>query len=122
MTRRLNPIPAAFVLLFLLVVPFAGYSQSQESTTIVYDPLFWKDQLRLSTEQARRIQQINSDYYQALIDFYRTHPADKTRIRQEMEHLLTARSEDIWNTFGPKQKRRWEKLSESGFEATTSLL
>ena len=110
--------PLSFLLSFL-ILSIAGKAQSNETAQVVYDPLFWKDELRLSTSQERKIQEINFAYYEGLIAYYKEHANDLAEVREFMEERLAARSVEIWNTFLPKQRRKWERLNEQAMGVST---
>ena len=77
-------------------------------TTIVYDPLFWKDKLKLKDWQRVKINEINADFYGALIESSKA--PERKAVRENMDKLLNQRSERIWNTFSDRQKNIWKKL------------
>jgi hypothetical protein len=87
-----------------------GLCQQQQKTsqTIVYDPIFWKDKLKLKDWQRIRINEINSDFYGALIEFAKS-PV-KSTAKENVTKLLDQRSEKIWSTFSQRQKNIWKKL------------
>jgi hypothetical protein len=105
-----------FLMFFLIVL--AGpkvFSQNNPSETFVlYDPLFWKQQLKLTAPQRQEIMKINADFYSELLTESRDikNPA---RLREWSAHLLQERSDKIWHVFSSRQKQKWMKL-ESGFE------
>jgi hypothetical protein len=77
---------------------------------IIFDPLFWKDELKLSAGQYNTIQNINREYYQGIFDAI--HENEGKEVLQTIAtDLLRERSTKIWRTFQPKQKRRWSKLA-----------
>jgi hypothetical protein len=108
-------------LLFFLVALAAPkvFSQNKPSETFVlYDPLFWKQQLRLSAPQRQEIMKINADFYTELL----TESADiknPVMLRQWSANLLQERSDKIWSVFSNRQKHKWMKL-ESGFDDSRS--
>lgn len=93
-----------------------SYSQKKEGNqTIVYDPLFWKDKLKLKDWQRLRINEINADFYGALIEYSKA--PTKSAATENVHKLLTHRSEQIWNTFSERQKNIWKRL-ESQYSAS----
>jgi len=93
---------------------------------ILYDPLFWKDELKLSSIQQRLIDKINTEFYENIKAAHSTYTTQQQSSYQaEIADLLSSRSEQIWETFRHRQKRKWEKLDLSttdaeGFERTQS--
>lgn len=104
----------------------SGTLHAQEQTLadtknlIVYDPLFWKDELRLSADQSRKIQAINVTYYEELIAYYYENNRSPKGMEDEIQQQLIRRSEKIWGTFQPKQKRKWEKLQDKNYALHSS--
>jgi hypothetical protein len=103
----------AFVtIIFLLAVMARGHSQSLSSNRfkITYDPTLWRKELKLNREQCERISSINASFYQAVLI------AGKERnsmAKYELEQLMTRRSEELWNLFSARQRRKWQKLQLS---------
>ena len=112
--------PSGFFTLMLLssVQSFAQDDEYQNHTAhssaipkniILYDPLFWKAELKLSSIQQNKINKINTEFYQNIKHAYSKKEASHT---QEITQLLMRRSDQIWETFQENQKRKWEKLDE----------
>ena len=96
--------------MLLFAVPFLhGQELKNEQTMVVYDPLFWKDQLKLNDSQCLRIREINSLFYQKLSDV--AHESNHQLVRVKAAQSLLERSEEIWETFHPKQRRKWKKIA-----------
>ncbi len=107
----------------LLVVLFAAISslafsqdngspleQSLERNRVVFDPLFWKDRLRLDNHQCQRIREINSSFYRRLSDA--VGEPNRQAVQAKAAQTLLERSEEIWATFHPRQRRIWKKISQ----------
>lgn len=77
----------------------------------MYDPLFWKDKLKLDDTQCQKIRQINSEYYEKLSLVAHESSSHQT-VKARAAQTLIDRSEEIWETFHPKQRKRWKKLWE----------
>jgi hypothetical protein len=71
--------------------------------------LFWKEELKLDDSQCQRIREINSEYYEKLSSVVETEP-NHNKVREIAEETLVHRSEGIWETFYPKQRKRWKKM------------
>ena len=113
---EINPQIAFMNLRFLLIFSFLAASaiahaqeNQPENELVLYDPLFWKEQLKLDDDQCQRIKEINSQYYEKLIEVVQEEPDHET-IRALAEETLVQRSEGIWETFYPKQRKRWKKI------------
>lgn len=104
---------AFFIGIFLFSATI-GYSQDgqHEKGFILYDPLFWKDQLKLDAFQCRKIREINSHYYEKLSAVVHEEK-NRNTVKVKAAESLQQRSEEIWETFYPKQRRRWKKIWEN---------
>jgi len=102
-----------------LLKSFESQGQSIKSTKnlVTFDPLFWKDELRLNPNQYMTIQNINKDFYEAIYRLVNENEGNVGVMQSATSELLQHRSVKIWNTFHPKQKRKWKKLSGSNAEA-----
>jgi CRISPR/Cas system-associated protein Csm6 len=80
-----------------------------EDELVLYDPLFWKDQLKLDDDQCQKIKEINSEFYEKLSAVAQEEP-DHKAARELAQETLIQRSEGIWETFHPKQRKRWKKI------------
>ena len=102
--------------LFIAALTFASASSlsaqslNSEHNMIVFDPLFWKDQLKLDDSQCLRIREINSTFYQKLSDV--ANESNRQTVQAKAAQSLLERSEEIWETFHPKQRRRWKKIAQ----------
>lgn len=79
---------------------------------VLYDPLFWKDQLKLSDAQSKKIQEINWEYYESLRMVLYDEHANREGLRTKAMQCLMQRSQKIWDTFQPRQKRKWRKIED----------
>lgn len=84
-------------------------SDSEGREIVMYDPLFWKDQLALKQAQSRRIEQINTEFYESLRSLKDVSPP-KNEMNRHLEEGLQTRSQKIWDTLLPKQRRKLEKI------------
>jgi len=82
-----------------------------EKGYVLYDPLFWKSQLKLNAEQCQKIREINSQFYEKLSAVAHEETNHKA-LRQKAVQTLLERSEEIWETFYPKQRKIWKKMWE----------
>jgi trehalose/maltose hydrolase-like predicted phosphorylase len=104
-----------FVLATLMLLTQTGYGQDHSSETIVvFDPLFWKDQLKLDEFQCRKIKEINTTFYQQL-SVVSHNETNRNDARRKAEQSLMQRSEEIWETFHPKQRKRWKKMWQDNY-------
>jgi len=100
---------------------FALQAQHERSTTpVVFDPLFWKDDLKLTQSQYNEIMNINKEYYEGIYRALNEHTGNAAALRNATADLLHQRSEKIWGTFQPKQKKKWMKLSSEYHNSAVS--
>lgn len=88
------------------------FAQIAGNTVVGYDPLFWKAELRLSTDQCTQLRDINAEFYKAILSAAQDHAkwdADRLRIVE----LLNHRSEKIMQIFTERQRRRWDKIASA---------
>lgn len=98
------------ILLFLTVSPIVFAQETQpENELVLYDPLFWKEQLKLDDDQCQRIKEINSQFYEKLTEVVQEE-SDHEMVKVLAAETLVQRSEGIWETFYPKQRKRWKKI------------
>jgi len=121
--RKLQPMklaPLTLVLVTALVTtcwsqsrPESGRNSKAENppkNQVLYDPLFWSRELRLSQVQKNKIQEINSAFYEQVRSAAAHYAANNAPSRTEVVQYLHTRSDEIWNTFNVRQKRKWEKI------------
>jgi hypothetical protein len=89
------------------------YSQSMNdgNSEVMYDPTFWKQDLRLSKEQYFAITEINSEFYNNLIQA--VHQVMDSKENHISTDLLAQRTKLIWKLLSPRQKTKWRKISRS---------
>lgn len=90
----------------------AGYGQegSAPKTEVLFDPLFWKKDLKLSPLQCQKIREINSAYFMKLTAALHQDINNRSAMRVKAVQFLSDRSEKIWETFQPRQRKKWQKL------------
>lgn len=112
---KLTNLLTIFAVLTLLGACFpAGTVQAQDSPDteshemVMYDPLFWKQELSLKHNQSRRIEEINTEFYETI----RTTKTDEDTEsnNKKLERGLQQRSQKIFDTLLPRQKRKLEKI------------
>ncbi|HEY9045279.1 MAG TPA: hypothetical protein VIN08_05260 [Ohtaekwangia sp.] len=110
------------VLMFFVVSISVHAQQSQDVKNVVmYDPLFWKDQLRLKDAQCKSITRINQEYYENLKQVIHETPTDRAAIQVRAAEYLQQRNQKIWDTFHPNQKKRWRKLWDHQYAGVKKL-
>lgn len=82
----------------------------QSENLVQYDPLFWKDKLKLDPEQCQKIREINGEYYENLFTAYQEVKHDRNALRSLANKSLEQRNQEIWETFHPKQRKRWKRM------------
>ncbi len=95
-----------------VLLSFGAQAQSSSNhgskDVVMYDPLFWKDELSLKNNQSRKIEQINTEFYENIRQNSSdgNHEANSTTL----ERGLQERSQKIFETLLPKQRRKLEKI------------
>lgn len=97
-----------FVILAAPATTLIAQENAPAKSMVLYDPLFWKDRLKLDAHQCQKIREINSQYYQKLYDVARE--SNHQAVKAKAAETLMQRSEEIWETFHPKQRKRWKKI------------
>ena len=99
------------------VIMFVGFFllsstliMAQDANLVQYDPLFWKDKLKLDKDQCQKIKEINSEYYESLFSAYQEEKGDRNALRKSANKSLVHRNQEIWETFHPKQRKRWKRI------------
>jgi hypothetical protein len=101
------------VILVLIVSAHVGNAQNPVSDRqrVMYDPLFWKEELSLKTAQSRKIEEINREFYDGLRRLKEV-TYSKSEFQSQLNQGLRERSTKIWATLHGKQKRKFEKILE----------
>ncbi|HZY82292.1 MAG TPA: hypothetical protein VFE50_22360 [Cyclobacteriaceae bacterium] len=76
---------------------------------VMYDPLFWKDELALRNNQSRKIEEINTEFYES-IRLMKDENVDESNKHEQLEQGLRQRSRKIYDALMPKQRRKLEKI------------
>lgn len=113
-----NKVLLSLIFCFILGVSQGICQDRQSSQTVAFDPLFWKDKLKLKYWQRVKINEINADFYGAIIESAKS--VSETPAKEKVNKLLDQRSEKIWNTFSDRQKSIWRKL-ESQYITSASI-
>src|SRR5437870_2442820 len=91
------------ITLFLSSHLLSAQQGKSMGTLVLYDPLFWKSELKLDAFQAKRIREINSEYYERLMTAIRNEGGDRNRLQTIASESLAERSQQIWSTFHHRQ-------------------
>lgn len=102
-------------LIFLSCTSVVAQDVVSSEELVSYDPLFWKDKLKLNPEQCQKIREINSEYYQNLFSAYEKVKHDNKALRTLANKSLSQRNQEIWETFYPKQRKRWKRMWNEHF-------
>lgn len=96
----------------LIAISASAFAQEsdQSSNLVQYDPLFWKDKLKLNSDQCLKIREINGEYYENLFIAYREEKDNRDALRRLANESLLQRNQEIWETFHPKQRKRWKRM------------
>jgi hypothetical protein len=98
------------VILFVGFILLSSTLIAQDANLVQYDPLFWKDELKLDQDQCQKIKEINSEYYESLFTAYEMEKDDRNALRKSANRSLVQRNQEIWGTFHPKQRKRWKRI------------
>ena len=101
---------SSFLLLTFALHANAQSQENPESSVITFDPLFWKDRLKLSVLQRSEIARINAGFYQSILETAKEEQ-NHDRLISRSTKLMEDRSEKIWNVFSDRQKKIWKQMS-----------
>ena len=104
----------------LCFVSSLSIAQTSNENLVQYDPLFWKEKLKLDPSQCQKIREINTEYYEALYTAYKQEKNDHSALKSIANKSLLQRSQEIWETFHPKQRKRWKKMWQENTRSQTS--
>jgi hypothetical protein len=115
LTLGLNLCRIMRTIVFILIIScFTGSAFAQNTvdsdTDVMYDPVFWKQDLRLSKEQYFAINEINSEFYTNLLQAAHQVAATGEPLPST---LLNQRKDLIWDLLSARQKSKWKKISKS---------
>lgn len=88
---------------------FGAVAQA-DSPAVLYDPIFWKDDLKLKHEQLDEIEAVNHEFYERILDTYHETADDREALDQAIVQCSIERSNQIWEIFSPKQRKKWTKI------------
>lgn len=103
----------------MILVSFAAEAQNNPNDSrdvVMYDPLFWKSELSLRDNQYRKIEEINVEFYQNLRSM-KDETSRETKSNR-LEQGLQERSQKIFQTLMPKQRRKLEKIIDKNAPVT----
>lgn len=105
-------------LISLLTVPALG-QEEEERAVVLYDPLFWRDELSLKAVQSRQIEEINNEFYESLRHI-RTEQSDKEEMNKQLNEGLQERSKKIYDALQPKQRKRLDRIVDRSQVVSTA--
>jgi len=111
-SQNIKKLKVQALLPLLLILSFVANAQKQSSSTnniVVYDPLLWKNELRLNAEQRQEIQKINIEFYQSIYEAA-VDSKDHKVMQAKTNQYLQQRSQEIWEAFSPAQRKKWKRL------------
>lgn len=98
-------------LVFTLLTLFAKAQSGDDARGVVmYDPLFWRHELRIKPTQARIIEQINREFYAQLLTAYQSQPDDESYLSGKVVENTKIRNQKILDAFAPHQRKKWQKI------------
>lgn len=80
---------------------------NESREVVMYDPLFWREELNIKFDQSRKIEQINNEFYESI---RQNRSDDQEQNSATLERGLEERSQKIFETLLPKQRRKLEKI------------
>jgi hypothetical protein len=95
------------ILTLLGVKEISAQANNNYAPNFVFDPTFWKSELRLSRQQCEEIRNINSEFYSSLLSISQGNSAF---VSEKAASLLRDREIKIWNAFSARQRKKWQKL------------
>jgi hypothetical protein len=108
------------VLTLLSTACIKAQDAPQTENLIQYDPLFWKEKLKLDPDQCQKIREINGEYYENLFSAYKEEKGDVDALQELADKSLKQRNQEIWETFHPKQRKRWKRMWHASSSASHS--
>jgi hypothetical protein len=90
------------------------------SVAFAYDPLFWKQVLHISKEQATEIEQINIDFY-ASVKEVASSTGTSGNGRELLQGLTLDRSTRIWNVLSKRQHSKWERIMKNRYALKNAI-
>lgn len=109
----------AFLVLGSLISLGSFAQDEDEHAVVLYDPLFWRDELSLKAVQSRQIEEINNEFYESL-RLIRAEEADREEISKQLNEGLQERSKKIYDALQPKQRKRLDKIVDRSQVVTTA--
>jgi hypothetical protein len=113
--KRFTVFSIRIFLTGFLAIPAIAQEGVSDEPIVVYDPLFWKSELKLKNSQRQSIEQINSEYYQLIESTVRNSDVSPPELKEIAKEGLFERSQKIWNTLHTNQKRKWMKLWQNQY-------
>lgn len=107
------------IAIFLASGSLVAQNIIESEKLIQYDPLFWKDQLKLDNDQCLKIREINGEYYKNLFIAYEEEKNDRKALRRLADKSLMQRNQEIWDTFDSKQRKRWKRIWQASIAQST---
>lgn len=103
-------ITRTLIALLLASPVIATYGQDSPESIVLYDPIFWKHDLKLKSEQCNEIRAVNTEYYEKILDSYEESADDRRELNRALLQCSVERSNQIWQIFSPRQRKKWMKL------------
>ena len=108
-----------FGLLILITTFFLSFSthaqrQNTDYEAVLYDPSFWKKELKLKPKQLQKINNINHTFYKSLSEIdLKGRESGKNQVG--VSDLVEDRNYHFWNVFTERQKFKWRRISRTFF-------
>lgn len=102
----------SFIVHALLLISFISYGQDHDTQKQIgtYDPSFWKKELKLDKFQYRRMCEINREFYDQLIDAFKTMKNDRKAFRSAFAQCWINRNTQLLQTMSERQQKKWSRI------------
>src|SRR4051812_1611109 len=102
----------AIVLCFVLMSAVVfGQQQHAMKESIRFDPSFWKEALRLNSNQYKRMQDINQEFYDQLVSAFKEMKDDRKAFRSVFTQCWVHRNTQLWATMNARQQKKWKRIT-----------
>jgi inner membrane protein involved in colicin E2 resistance len=100
------------ILYFLLLSSVFCYGQAEttQKQIGIYDPSFWKKELKLDRFQYVRMCEINREFYDRLIEAFHILKNDRRAFRNAFAQCWVNRNSQLLQTMNARQQKKWNKI------------
>ncbi len=109
-TNTLRFLSSLLLCLVVCSTAKAQQDSNENKSVVLYDPLLWKHELKLNAGQREKIEKINLEFYQSIYKTAKEGTSDRSTLQAKANQYLQQRSQDIWDSFNPNQRRKWKRM------------